>query len=90
MLGWAEDLINKLLEPLWNPVEAFLRRLFALVVPDFGLFDWARLPAIPDVPFVNLDHLVRGVSVIVSLPPRPRAPAQQYNEKSLLLHRFAP
>ncbi|KAF8054874.1 rcc2 [Scenedesmus sp. PABB004] len=57
MLGWAEDILNALLEPLWGPVERAIGKMFDLLVPDFNL-DWARIPALPELPVVNLDQLI--------------------------------
>ncbi|KAF8061375.1 NDA1 [Scenedesmus sp. PABB004] len=60
-LGWAEELLNSLLEPLWRPVEEWIARLVDALVPDLKLPDWARLPSLPELTFINLDQLIADI-----------------------------
>ena len=53
LLGWAEDLFNALLRPVWDPVERWVREVFAIKLPTFDL-DWSWLPSFPDLPYLNV------------------------------------
>lgn len=47
-LGWAEDIINKILEPVWNMLDGLVQSLFDMLVPHLPE-GWDWLPMIPTV-----------------------------------------